>query len=89
MDTKIVKVSRNTKPRMLAGAIAKTIETENIELHTIGAASVNQAVKAVAIARGFLAPRGICIMMIPSFGEIEIDDRKVTGIRFMLKNQRG
>ena len=69
----ILKVSSNTKVNSLAGAIAGTIREEGVaELSAIGAGAVNQAIKAIATARGFLAPGGIDIVCTPSFDETEI-----------------
>lgn len=64
----ILKVSSKTKVSSLAGAIAGTIREDGVaELSAIGAGAVNQAIKAIATAKGFLSPGGINIACIPSF----------------------
>jgi stage V sporulation protein S len=57
-----------------------------VDVRAIGASAVNQAVKAVAIARGYLMPEGIDIVCIPSFSEVMIDGQKRTAISFVIKN---
>ena len=54
------------------------------ELQAVGAGAVNQAVKAIAIARGYVAPNGIDLVAIPAFVEIDIDGEQRTAIRFMI-----
>lgn len=69
------KVTSTTKVNNLAGAIAGVFrqEKENIEISAVGAGAVNQTVKAIAVARGFLVPSGIDIVMVPSFKETILD----------------
>ncbi len=56
----VLKVAATSKPVLVAGAIAGVIRTQSrVEIHTIGAASVNQAIKAIAISRGYVAPAGL------------------------------
>jgi len=50
----------------------------------VGAAAVNQAVKAITIARGFVAPNGIDLVTVPAFSEIEIDGEERTAIKFIV-----
>ena len=72
----ILKVSGNSQPKSVAGAIAAILRNnDNVEIQTIGAGAVNQAVKAVAIARGFVAPNGIDVVCIPAFTQSEISRR--------------
>jgi stage V sporulation protein S len=79
------KVSSKSNPGMVAGAIAGTLrEGKDVEVSSIGAGAVNQAVKAVAIARGFVAPQGIDITCIPAFFTIEIDGEERTGIKLII-----
>ncbi len=78
----MLKVSSKSNPTKVAGAIASMIrENEKISIQTIGAGSLNQAVKSVAIARGYLVPTGINIVMVPSFGEVLIDNLVKTTIK--------
>ena len=51
----------------------------------MGAGAVNQTIKAIAIARGFLAPNGINLVMIPAFVEIEINNEKRTALKFIVE----
>ncbi len=78
----ILKVSSYSKTKALAGALAAVIRKDGaVELQAVGAGAVNQAVKAVAIARGYVAPNGINLVMIPSFVEIVINDEQRTAIK--------
>ncbi len=69
------KVTSTTKVNNLAGAIAGVIRQgdETIEISAVGAGAVNQTVKAIAVARGFLISSGIDIVMVPSFKETILD----------------
>lgn len=78
----ILKVSASSQPKSVAGAIAAILRNnDNVEIQTIGAGAVNQAVKAVAIARGFVAPNGIDVICIPAFTQSEICGELKTGIK--------
>lgn len=78
----ILKVSASSQPKSVAGAIAAILRNnDNVEIQTIGAGAVNQAVKAVAIARGFVAPNGIDVVCIPAFTQSEISGELKTGIK--------
>ena len=82
----ILKVSSKSNPSKVAGAIANIFrENKNVELQTIGAGALNQAIKAVAIARGFLAPSGKNIVVIPSFNDCIINGEEKTAIRLILE----
>ncbi len=85
----ILKVSANSKPKSLAGAIASVIRTEGIvNLHAVGAGAVNQAVKAVAIARGYVAPNGLDLICQFSFVEITIEDAERTAIKLTVEPRK-
>jgi stage V sporulation protein S len=78
----ILKVSAKSRSTAVAGAIAGVVrESGHAEVQAIGAGAVNQAVKAVAIARGYLAEDGIEIVCIPSFTEVMIGDQERTAIK--------
>ncbi|MCS7242750.1 stage V sporulation protein S [Candidatus Caldatribacterium sp.] len=80
-----LKISSRTKPAALAGALSSVIrEHGRAEMQAVGAGAVNQAVKAIAIARGYLAPSGIDLICIPAFVDIKIDDSERTAIRFIV-----
>ena len=83
----VLKVSAKSKPKSVAGAIANMVrEGETIlEAKVIGAASLNQLCKAVAIARGFVAPSGRDLAMIPSFTEVEINNEEKTALFFRIE----
>ncbi len=81
-----LKVSSKSSPASVAGAIAGMIKDgASVEIQAVGAGAVNQAVKAVAISRGFLSPVGIEICCIPSFADIVIDGEYRTAIRFAVE----
>ncbi len=84
----ILKVSKNSNPGSVAGALSGIVrERGTAELQAIGAAAVNQAVKAVAIARGFLAPSGFDIVCTPAFSEIEVAGEERTAIKFLISDK--
>lgn len=75
MKIEILKVSTKSNPNSVAGAIAGLIkEKGRAEMQAIGAGALNQAIKAIAIARGFVAPSGIDLICIPAFTEIAVED---------------
>lgn len=84
--TTLLKVSGKSNPSKVAGALAGTIrEHGKAELQTIGAGALNQAIKAVAIARGFVAPSGINLICIPAFIDVEIDGEERTAIKLIIE----
>lgn len=84
----ILRVSSSSSPNSLAGAIAGLIkENGKVEMQAIGAGAINQAVKAVAIARGFVAPTGVELSCMPAFTEIMINNEQKTGIRFLVETK--
>ena len=69
----VLKVSAQSNPKSVAGALAAVVREQGAaEMQAVGAGAVNQSMKAIAIARGYLAPGGINLVAIPSFAEIEI-----------------
>ena len=82
----ILKVSSKSNPSKVAGAIANVFRNNgNVEIQTIGAGSLNQAIKAICIARGFLAPSGKNLIVVPSFSDIEIDGEEKTAIKLNIE----
>jgi stage V sporulation protein S len=82
----ILKVGANSKPKAVAGALAAVVEKNGaVEMHAVGAGAVNQAVKAIAIARGFVAPKGIDLVSIIAFTTVEISGQEKTAIKFIVK----
>jgi len=82
----VLRVSANSTPKSVAGALAAVVREKGCaELQAVGAGAVNQAVKAIAIARGFVAPNGIDLVAIPGFAEIFIDNEQRTAIKFIVE----
>ena len=79
----IIKVSATSRTSAVAGAIAGVMREHNhADVQAIGASAVNQAVKALALAKGYLAEDGIYIYCIPNFVDVEIDGKIRTAIKF-------
>jgi stage V sporulation protein S len=82
----ILKVSARSNPKSVAGALAAVVrEKSKAEIQAVGAGAVNQSIKAIAIARGYVAPNGINLVCIPAFSEIVIDGEERTAIRFIVQ----
>lgn len=85
MDTDkvdIIKVSATSRTSAVAGAIAGIFrERKEVNVQAIGASAVNQSVKALALARDYLAEDGYDIVSIPAFIDVEIDGNIRTAIR--------
>ena len=82
----ILKVSSKSKPNAVAGALAGVLREKGAaEIQAIGAGALNQAVKAVAIARGFVAPGGMNIVCIPAFMDVEINGERRTAIKLTVE----
>ncbi|MEE8703680.1 MAG: stage V sporulation protein S [Olsenella sp.] len=77
-----LKVSSKSSPASVAGAIAGMVKDGvPVNIQCVGAGAVNQAIKAVAIARGFLIPTGVDVSCAPTFSDIEIGGESRTAIR--------
>ena len=82
----VLKISTKSNPNSVAGALAAIIKERNtVEIQAVGAGAINQAVKAIAIARGFVAPSGKDIVCIPAFTDIEIDGEERTAIKLIIQ----
>jgi len=82
----IIRVSARSRSPAVAGAIAGVVrEHGRADVQAIGAGAVNQAVKAAAIARGFLLLDGLDVVCIPSFIDVEIDGMERTAIRLAVE----
>jgi len=82
----VLKVSADSKPKAVAGALAAVLrERGTVELQAVGAGAVNQAVKAIAITRGFVAPNGIDLVAIPAFTKVIIEGEERTAIKFLVE----
>jgi stage V sporulation protein S len=87
-EVKLLKVSSNSKPNSVAGAIAGIIRTEKkVQVQTIGAGALNQAVKGIAIARGFIAPTGQELVCIPFFKDIEVNGEVKTAMVLTIESR--
>ena len=79
----VLKVSTKSNPNSVAGALAAVIKEKNtVEIQAVGAGAINQAIKAIAIARGYVAPTGKDLVCVPAFSDIVIDGEYRTAIRF-------
>lgn len=81
----VLKVSSTSNPTSVAGAIAGVLRGRgHAEIQAVGAGAVNQAIKAIAIARGFIAPSGVNLVFVPAFTEILINNEERTAIKLIL-----
>jgi len=81
----IIKVSANSRTAAVAGAIAGVMrEHRHAEVQAIGAGAVNQAVKALVLARGYLEADGIPIFCVPEFVDVEIDGKVRTAVKLIV-----
>ena len=84
----ILKVSSKSKPNSVAGALANVFrEKGKVEIQAIGAGALNQAIKSIAIARGFVAPSGKDLVCIPAFSDISIDGEERTAIKLIIETK--
>jgi len=82
----VIKVASHSRTAAVAGAIAGVIrESQHAEVQAIGASAVNQAIKAMVIAKSYLAEEGVDIIFSPSFVDVSIDDQSRTAIRFVVE----
>lgn len=83
-----LKVSSKSNPNSVAGAIVASLnENEKVEVHAVGAGALNQAIKAIAISRGFVAPRGLDLICSPAFLDIEINGDERTAIKLVVEKR--
>ena len=81
-----LKVSSKSNPNSVSGALANAFRSSGkVEIQAVGAGALNQAVKAIAIARGFLAPSGKNIVCIPAFADISIEGEERTAIKLIIE----
>jgi stage V sporulation protein S len=84
----VLKVSSKSNPNSCAGALAGVLRQHGqVEVQVVGAGALNQAIKAVAIARGFVADSGLDVVCVPSFADIEIDGESRTAIRLLVEDR--
>lgn len=82
----IIKVSARSRTASVAGAVAGVVrEAGRAEVQAIGAGAVNQAIKAIAIATGYLADEDVHVVCVPEFAEVTIDDQERTAIKITVE----
>jgi stage V sporulation protein S len=82
----MIKVSANSRTSAVAGAIAGIMrEHKHVEIQAIGASAVNQAVKAVVLATGYLRGDGIFVTCVPEFVQVRINDKERTAIKLVVE----
>lgn len=82
----ILKVSAKSVPNSVAGAIAGVVrESGAVEVQAIGAGAANQALKSVAVARGYLAPVGIDVVCVPAFVNIFVEGEERTAMKLIVE----
>ena len=85
----VLKVSSKSKPNPVAGALANAFrEKQTVEIQAVGAGSLNQAIKAIAIARGYVAPTGKDLVCVPAFSDIMIDGEERTAIKLIVESRK-
>lgn len=85
----VLKVSSKSKPSSVAGALANAFrERSTVEIQAVGAGSLNQAIKAIAIARGYVAPTGKDLVCVPAFSDIIIDGEERTAIKLIVESRK-
>lgn len=81
-----LKVGTKSNPNAVAGALANVIrQNGEVEIQAIGAGALNQAIKSIAIARGFVAPSGKNIICTPAFTDIMIEGEEKTAIKLIVE----
>ena len=89
ITTSVLKVSAKSNPNSVAGALAAVLrERETAELQAVGAGAINQAIKAVAIARSYLKTSQIDLVCVPSFIDVEINGNERTGISLAIERRQ-
>ena len=82
----VLKVSSKSIPNSVAGAVAGIVRDKGIvEVQAVGAGATNQAIKAVAIARGYLAPMGVDLICTPAFANVVIENEERTAIKLIIE----
>ena len=85
----ILRVSSKSRPNSVAGALANAFREESIvEIQAIGAGALNQAIKSIAIARGYVAPTGKDLICVPAFNDIKIDGEDRTDIKIIVEQRK-
>lgn len=89
MNKEILKISSKSNPNAVAGAIAGILTEEGrVEMQAIGAGAINQAMKAIAITRSYVAAGGIDLVCVPAFCIVKVDGEDRTGMKFIVKETK-
>ena len=84
----VFKVSSKSRAQSVAGAIANALKTESkVELQAVGAGALNQAIKGVSIARGYVAPLGKDLICVPAFSDVVIDGIERTAVKLIIESR--
>ena len=85
----IIKVSSKSISQKVAGSIANSFREgcSEVEIQTVGAGAVNQAIKAISIARGFVAPLGMNLICTPAFYDVVIYGKEKTAIKLLVESK--
>ena len=82
----ILKVSSKSNPNSIAGALANVLKDDSsVQIQAVGAGALNQAIKGIIIARGFVAPSGKNLYCVPSFAIVIIDGEERTAIKLTIE----
>jgi stage V sporulation protein S len=82
----VIKVKANSRTAAVAGAIAGVVrENKRAEVQAIGAGAINQAVKALILAKGYLAEDGIPVVCIPEFVDVDIEGKVRTAVKLVVE----
>jgi len=82
----IIRVATTSRPAAVAGAIAASVrESNEAKVQAIGPQAVNQAMKSIVVARGYLALDGLTVVVIPSYIEVAVDGGMRTAMRFLVE----
>jgi stage V sporulation protein S len=81
-----IRVATKSRPTAVAGAIAAAVrESNEARVQAIGPLAVNQAIKAIAVANGYLAPDGLAVVCVPTFVQVAVDGEKRTAMRLLVE----
>jgi stage V sporulation protein S len=82
----VIRVSATSRTAAVAGAIAGVVRDHHrVDVQAIGAGAINQTVKALVMATGYLKKDGIYIKFVPTFSEVTIHDQVITAVKFVVE----
>lgn len=84
----VLRVAADSDVKAVAGALVAAFKIHGkVEVQAVGAGAVNQAIKAIAVSRGYVAPNGINLIFIPAFSEIIINGETKTALKFFVQKR--